>query len=666
MPPRRLFPVLLITLGAGYAMPGMTRSADGPDPGPGGFVCGQQATLISTVQGHAETSPLDGRVADIEAIVIGAFQQQDGLAGLFVQQSEPQQDTDPQTSEGLFVHTDLTAQPGDRIRVRGTVAELKGLTELNPVTSLAVCSSGNALPAPSVLHLPLASLAALEALENMRVVLPQALTITDTWALGEFGELVVSSRRLAQATQLHAPGPQAALLSHANTLDRLLVDDGRNSHNAPVSWRGQDDAAAFSALNPIRSGQRISGLQGVMHHAFGRYRLQPTAAFTIDETGNPRSARPVSVGRQSSGGQLKVASFNVLNYFSTLAGPQPACGPQRDETCRGADTTGEQARQRDKLVAAIGAIDAAIVGLLELENNPEQSLLDLVDGLNQAAGRQLYAYVASGTLGGDVIKVGLIFKPEAVTPLGEFAVLDSSVDPRFDDRLSRPALAQSFRGNQGGDMLTVVVTHLKSKSCSGASGANADQGDGQGCFNRARTLAASALADWVLADSTGTGASAVLVVGDFNSYRMEDPVRAMQDRGLVDLLAQFSGGGQDEDYTYIYEGLAGTLDYTFGSPGLIPRVTGATVWHINADEATVLDYNDLPGKPEEYHDSGPFRSSDHDPVIVGLMPDRALFAVMEQAVPAARQSTLSRLILWGVLALALGLVYAGWRLRHSR
>jgi hypothetical protein len=152
----------------------------------------------------------------------------------------------------------------------------------------------------------------------------------------------------------------------------------------------------------------------------------------------------------------------------------------------------------------------------------------------------------------------------------------------------------------------------------------------------------------------------VLVLGDLNSYRMEDPVRAMRDRGLVDLLAQFSGGGQDEDYTYIYEGLAGTLDYAFASPELNPLVTGATVWHINADEAAVLEYSDAPGKLPEYHDHGPFRSSDHDPVIVGLMPGQAPASVSGETAAATQPSTAWDLALWGLLALAL--IFAGWNL----
>jgi hypothetical protein len=49
-------------------------------------------------------------------------------------------------------------------------------------------------------------------------------------------------------------------------------------------------------------------------------------------------------------------------------------------------------------------------------------------------------------------------------------------------------------------------------------------------------------------------------------------------------------------------------------------VTGATVWHINADEPDLLDY-DMTFKqaPQDaLFEPNPFRSSDHDAVVVGL------------------------------------------------
>src|SRR4026207_2342181 len=117
-----------------------------------------------------------------------------------------------------------------------------------------------------------------------------------------------------------------------------------------------------------------------------------------------------------------------------------------------------------------------------------------------------YAYINTGTIGTDAIKVGLIYRPAIVTPIGSFKLLTSAVDPRFIDTKSRPSLAQTFEVNATGARFTVVVNHLKSKGSDcldvdldpglGVDPDN-DTGDGQGNCNGTRTLAAQALVDWI-------------------------------------------------------------------------------------------------------------------------------------------------------------------------
>jgi hypothetical protein len=248
-----------------------------------------------------------------------------------------------------------------------------------------------------------------------------------------------------------------------------------------------------------------------MHYAFDTYRLQPTAPYVINESANPRTANPKAVG-----GTLKVAALNAMNYFSTVNTGAPVCGPLGNERCRGADSASELKRQTDKLVAALSAIDADVVGLIELENNAKASLDLLVDSLNAVAGEDTYRYISTGTIGSDTIKPGLIYKPAAVTPEGSFALLTSSVDTRFRDDYNRPSLAQSFRANNQA-LFTVVLNHLKSKGRGCDDLGDPDTGDGQGNCSVTRTLGAAALADWVNSDPTGVGSSHVLVLGDFNA-----------------------------------------------------------------------------------------------------------------------------------------------------
>ena len=289
--------------------------------------------------------------------------------------------------------------------------------------------------------------------------------------------------------------------------------------------------------------------------------------------------------------------------------------------CRGADSAAELALQRDKLLAALSTMDADIFGLMELENTPGvDPLADIVAGLPG------YAYVETGVIGTDAIRVGFIYKTTAVEPVGDFAILDSTVDPRFIDTRNRPALAQTFEEVATGARLTVVVNHLKSKG-SGCGAGDDDTTTGQGNCNGTRTLAAEALADWLATDPTGSGDKDVLIIGDLNSYAKEDPIVALQDAGFTDLVAEFGGPSA---YGFVFDGQLGYLDHGMSNATLTPQVTGAAEWHINADEIPLFDYNDAvhdaPGEAtfEEESDVFPlyeaneFRTSDHDPVMVGL------------------------------------------------
>ena len=161
--------------------------------------------------------------------------------------------------------------------------------------------------------------------------------------------------------------------------------------------------------------------------------------------------------------------------------------------CRGADSAEELARQRAKILAALSGIDADVFGLMEIQNDEDQSTADLVAGLNDIFGADTFAYIPTGFIGTDAIKQALIYKPAAVTPVGSFALLTSAVDPRFIDTLNRPVLAQTFSDNLTGSTFTVAVNHLKSKGseCPG----DPDLGDGAGNCNLTRKAAAEALVD---------------------------------------------------------------------------------------------------------------------------------------------------------------------------
>jgi len=454
---------------------------------------------------------------------------------------------------------------------------------------------------------------------------------------------LTSERRLTPTAQFE-PGPDAIQAAQDFLLNKITLDDGRSTQNPDPAIH--PNGSIFDLNNLFRGGDTAANVTGVMDYSFGLYRIQPTQGADYTST-NPRTAAPDPVG-----GDIKVASFNVLNYFTTLDYPtgdplDNKCGPLENQECRGADADQplEFTRQRDKIIAALTAIDADVVGLLEIENNVnDDAVIDLVNGLNAAYGAAVYDYVSTGPVGTDAIKVALIYKPAAVSLVGGHAILDSSVDSRFLDTKNRPTLAQTFMQNNNGAAFTVAVNHLKSKGSDCNDVGDPDLGDGAGNCNLTRLAAAQALVDWLAADPTGSGDPDFLIIGDLNSYDKEDPIDAIL-AGSDDLLGSgddytdlaFAFGGEMA-YSYVFDGQLGYLDYALANSSLLAQVTGATEWHINADEPDLLDYDTSFKAPAQdaLYEANAYRASDHDPVIVGL--DLNAPPVCTNAVPS--QTTL--------------------------
>lgn len=622
------------------------------------FACGEPATKIHDIQGAGPTSPRLGEVHAVEGIVVGAFQGSIGLSGFYLQEDEATWDSDPLTSEGIFVFDGtfgVPVQVGDRVRVQGRVAEFGNagatMTELGNVTDVLACSHGNAFPVTTV-TLPVPSVDAWEQYEGMAIRIAQPLTVTETFNLGSFGEVVLATARLDTPTHIVDPGPDAIALQALNDRSRIIVDDGTNQSRQNLDPGPYPEGGGLAAGDPnrtIRIGDHVdagSPLQGVLDQRFGSYRIQPTSALTFNPPDNPRLVQPAAVG-----GRVRVASFNVLNYFTTLDTGLSVCGPGGGLDCRGANSAAEFARQRAKIISALAGLNAHVVGLIELENNASASIQDLVAGLNAATQPGRYAFIDTNTIGTDAIKVGFIYQPAIVSPVGTFAVLDASLDPRAITTLNRPALAQTFmrKGNRSNiQRFTVVVNHFKSKGSACATPQNPgeladpDTGDGQGNCNLTRVSMAQALLDWLAdnptADPTPPARRKVLVIGDLNSYAREDPIRALTDPAFslpgfppnanatyANLVERFLG---DDAYSFVFEGQSGYLDHALANPVLRPLVTGVTEWHINADEPVALDYNlewtatimKTANQQQTLYAPDAFRSSDHDPLLVGLNP----------------------------------------------
>lgn len=594
-------------------------------------------TPIHAVQGAGADSPLEGAVVTIEGVIVGDFQ--DGAAGVngdlngfFVQEEDADADGDPLTSEGIFVFDGsspaVDVAIGDLVQVEGEVSEFNGMTQMTSFSGVSVVSSGNAAPTAAVGSLPVSSLDDFEAFEGMSVTFPQALVISEYFNFDRFGEIALTSQRNLTPTAEVEPGPDAIAEAEAYLLDRITLDDGRTAQNPDPAIH--PNGSEFDLTNLFRGGDTVANATGVLNFSFGLYRVQPTQGADYTSV-NARPAAPDAVG-----GRLQVATFNVLNYFTTLDGSGPICGPNADQNCRGADDAEELTRQRDKIISAIAAIDADVVGLIEIENNATDGpTADLVAGLNDVVGAGTYDYVVTGAVGTDAIRVAIVFKPASVTPSGAFAVLDSSVDPRFDDDKNRPALAQTFVENATGSAFTVVVNHFKSKGSPCDDVGDPNDGQGGGNCNGVRTQAAEALVDWLATDPTGSGDADVLIIGDLNAYDKEDPIDALLAGGYSDLIRDYLG---EAAYSYQFDGQIGYLDYQLASASMSSQVTGTTVWHINADEPDAIDYDTSfkQDAQDAIYAPDAFRSSDHDPVIVGLDLDVAAPATARDLKEMAR------------------------------
>lgn len=590
---------------------GTTDPVDPPPPPPSDLTCAEPATLLSSIQGESDVSPFDGQTVTIEAVVVGDFQADNQMRGFFVQEEDRDQDNNPLTSEGLFVfHNGTEVNIGDQVRVRGEVDEFFNLTQLTNVTDLVVCASNTTLPTTSIISLPLSATDDLEAVESMRVEVANRLTVNEVYQLGRFGEFTVAEGRRFIPTQVAMPGAEADAVRAMNNLNKLIVDDGIRTQNPdPVIF----PAPGLSAYNTLRIGDTLDNLTGVINFSFGEYKLVPTVAPAFNGD-NARTIEPDTVPDSD----LRIAAFNVLNYFNGdgQGGEFP--------TPRGARTVEELERQSAKIVSALVAIDADIIGLMEIENDgfgTDSAIAELTRRVNaELSADDHYQYVAPSLpqLGDDAIAVGLMYRPSRVSMAGNTALLNSANsivdaygDPLFDDSRNRPVLTQSFQAVDSGEYVTVAVNHFKSKGASNCDTIN-DCDEGQGAYNVTRTNAANALAEWLNTQPTGIETDNVVVLGDLNAYRMEDPIRALEDAGFQSLK-------EAEQYTYVFDGETGSLDHILATPSLANKLLKAQVWNINTDEPLSLDYSlrfKSPTQQIDYYAPTPYRSSDHDPVIV--------------------------------------------------
>lgn len=598
-------------------------------------VCDLPHTPIYQIQGSGLAAAITGNVAT-KGVVVGDYEgPSPTLRGFYIQDASG--DGNVNTSDGIFVFNgnNDSVSLGDVVRVVGTAGEFQDQTQVS-ATSITKCGTGTVTPVD--VTLPFASATEAERYEGMLVRLPQTLYVTEHFQLGRFGQVVLSSGgRLRQPTHVTTPGAAANALQAQNNLNRIILDDALQNQNPDPILFGRG-GQPLSASNTLRGGDTATGIVGVMTYTWAgnaasgnAYRVRPIGALNGAVNFVAANPRPTSV--PAVGGTLTVVGFNLLNLFNTFDGLPDTVdnctngvgGTPTD--CRGADTLAEFNRQWPKTVAAILAMNPDVLGLNELENDgygPDSAIAFLVGKLNEATAPGTYAFIdadaATGqvnALGTDAIKVGLIYKPARVTPVGQTAVLNTTafVNGGDSDPRNRASLAQAFQQNANAAIFIVNVNHLKSK---GSPCDLPDQGDGQGNCNAVRTNAAQQLAAWLATNPTGIADPDILLIGDYNAYAQEDPITALKNTGYTNLLETRLG---PDAYSYVFDGQWGYLDHALASASLSAQVSGVAEYHINADEPSVLDYNTnfkSAAQIDSLYAPDQYRVSDHDPVVVGL------------------------------------------------
>lgn len=448
------------------------------------------------------------------------------------------------------------------------------------------------------------------------------LVVVDTYDLYRRGQVTVARDRLYIPTNRVDPNDDDASATSFEGGSNVAKVVGAQKQNDKAIFIIDDGSAKQNIFPPklfpklgktdptVRIGSVIKGVSGRLIKA-GRNLLLVTNK-PLKWMPDQRPQRP-DIGQAD----ITISSFNVLNYFTTIDD-----GKNR---ARGADSTSELKRQEAKLVAAIIALNADVIGLMELENNLDAEN-QLVAALNKEIGKDLFHgcglpegfRTAPG--GRDDIRVGIIYRSDRVAPLGEVSMI---ADDAFGN--ARTPIVQTFNATTDNDPFTVIVNHFKSKGgADRADVANKNKGDGQGAYNAARRSQALAICTYIAEQKLIDAESRILVIGDLNAYAEEDPIDAMRAKGLVDLREHLNKANEEqpssdqaEDYSYNYRGQSGSMDHAMATSALADDVTGIATWHINADEPRFLDYNEE-FNPRKLYKADPYRSSDHDPVLIGI------------------------------------------------
>ncbi|MFJ4038526.1 ExeM/NucH family extracellular endonuclease [Microbacterium sp. NPDC090007] len=620
------------------ASPSPTQSAS---PSPTTAPTPGVVTPIRDIQGTGATTPLAGQTVTTRGVVTAAYPT-GGYNGFFIQTPGTGGALDAAThlaSDAVFVYgSAATAKVaiGQHVEVTGTAGEFAGQTQITAdAAGVGILTEQATAVTPAQVSWPKTDVER-ERFEGMLLAPQGDFTVTNSYSTNQYAEvgLAAGTTPLRTPTDVARPdSPQYVAAVADNTARAVVLDDGASINFLSKANQGIP-LPYLSVTAPVRVGAPVTFTRPVvLDYRNNAWKFQPTQQLTVDNAAgvqpatfeNTRTAAPEPVG-----GSVKISSFNVLNYFTTTAESVGCTSTYKDragnpvtaDSCpapgpRGAADAANLQRQQDKIVAAVNGLGADVVSLEEIENSArfgkdrDEALSTLVGALNAALGSEQWAFVPSPAVlpaSEDVIRTAFIYKKAVVAPVGDSVILD---DAAF--RNARQPLAQAFAPVDSPDAkILAIVNHFKSKGDSTPK-ATGDNANGiQGAFNGDRVRQADALGTFARDRAAAVGTEDVFLLGDFNAYAQEDPIEKLRDYGFETLEAETG------KYSYSFSGQSGSLDHVLASASARELVTGTDIWNINAVEALALEYSRYNYNATNFYEATPYRSSDHDPVIVGL------------------------------------------------
>ncbi|WP_405878988.1 endonuclease/exonuclease/phosphatase [Streptomyces sp. NBC_01136] len=539
---------------------------------------------IHDIQGTTRTSPYAGqKVTDVAGIVT-AVRTYGSSKGFWIQ--DPNPDDNPATSEGVFVFTSSTPKVavGDSVTVTGTVSEYvpggassgnQSLTEITKPT-ITVVSSGNAVPAPTVIDSRSVPAEYTPAGDTAVSGSINALTLEPTkYALDYYESLEGMNVQVADARVVTATDPYSELWvtvkphEHATRRGGTIYGAYTSQNTGRLQIQSLGSTAAFPAANV---GDELSGTTAgpLDYNQFGGYTLVASQLGTLEKGGLQRETT-----RKQSRGELAVATYNVENL-------DPG--------------DGTFAAHAAAIVNNLQSPD--IVSLEEIQDNngatddgtvaADQTVNKLIDAI-VAAGGPKYDWRSinpvndqdGGEPGGNIRQV-FLFNPErvsftdraggdsttavGVTKVHGKAQLTASpgrIDPANTAwTSSRKPLAGEFVFR--GKTVFVIANHLNSKG--GDQGLTAQYQPPTRSSETQRHLQATAVNAFVNEILKTQKNADVLALGDMNDFDFSDTTKILEGDG--ELWSAIKSLPKNERYTYDYQGNQQVLDQILVSPSI--------------------------------------------------------------------------------------------------